>query len=74
MPNKTISLPGDVLPIIESLEVPFSHWVAERLREHAASGELSFAEQLLADADLAGENEELDRNAIGERMGRSASW
>jgi len=37
MPNKTISVPDDVVPIIDSLDVPFSKWVADQLRHHAAS-------------------------------------
>ncbi len=53
MPNKTISVPDDVLPIIDSLEIPFSRWVTEQLRQHAAQSSASFAHQLLADATLA---------------------
>jgi mRNA interferase MazF len=37
MANRTISLPDDVTPIIESLDVPFSTWVADQLRRHAAA-------------------------------------
>ena len=33
MPNKTISLPDEVIPIIESLGEPFSNWVRDRLLE-----------------------------------------
>jgi hypothetical protein len=29
VPNKTTSVPDDVVPIIESSEVPFSRWVAK---------------------------------------------
>ena len=32
MPNKTISVPEDVVPIIDGLGVPFSTWVADQLR------------------------------------------
>lgn len=76
MPNKTISIPDEVLPIIESLDVPFSTWVAEQLRRHAAAqSQLSFGDQLLADAALAGESPAaVDDVAIGERMERSAPW
>lgn len=76
VPNKTISVPDDVVPIIESLEVPFSRWVTDQLRRHAAASATSFGEQLLADAALAG-NQRPSRNdavAAGERMERSAPW
>ena len=29
VPNKTISVPDDVVPIIDDLDVPFSRWVTE---------------------------------------------
>lgn len=76
MPNKTISVPDDVVPIIESLEVPFSRWVTEQLRRHAAVSATSFGEQLLADATLAGNQRpsRADAVAAGERMERSAPW
>lgn len=75
--NKTISLPDEVLPIIDSLDVPFSSWVADQLRRHAAAqSEFSFGEQLVADAAMAGESARTtaDRAATGERMERSAPW
>ncbi len=31
MPNKTISLPDEVIPIIENLGEPFSNWVRDQL-------------------------------------------
>lgn len=76
MPNKTISVPDDVVPIIESLEVPFSRWVTEQLRRHAALSTMSFAEQVLADAALAtGEGlTRQDAVEVGRRMERSAPW
>ncbi len=76
MPNKTISVPDDVLPIIESLQMPFSRWVTEQLRRHAAVANMSFAEQVLADAALAGSVRPTrrDAGAVGERMERSAPW
>ena len=76
MPNKTISVPDDVVSIIESLEVPFSRWVTEQLRRHAALSTMSFAEQVLADAALVvGERlTDPDAMAAGERMERSAPW
>ena len=77
MPNKTISVPDEVLPIIDSLDVPFSSWVADQLRRHAAAQtRLSFGEQLVADAALAGESErtKADDVATAERMERSAPW
>jgi hypothetical protein len=76
MPNKTISVPDDVVPIIASLGVPFSRWVTEQLRRHAAQSTMSFAEQLLADAALAATERltEQDARTAGERMERSAPW
>ena len=76
MPNKTISVPDDVLPIIESLDVPFSRWVTDQLRRHAAQTTMSFAEQLRADAALAAADRPTERDArsVGKRMARSAPW
>ena len=37
MPNKTISLPDEVMPIIDSLEVPFSNWVRDELLKRRSS-------------------------------------
>ncbi len=76
MPNKTISVPDDVVPIIESLDMPFSRWVAEQLRRHADQLTLSFAEQLAADAALAAAERPNMQTAptVGERMERSAPW
>ena len=74
VPNKTISVPDDVIPVIESLEVPFSRWVTDQLRQYAARTSMSFEEQLLADAALASTEPPPDRTAVGERMERSAPW
>lgn len=81
MRNKTISLPDDVVPIIDSLGVPFSHWIADQLRRHAARSTLTFAQQLVADAALTraettGERRltRADARAAGQRMERSAPW
>jgi hypothetical protein len=87
MPNKTISLPDDVLPIIDRLDVPFSRWVTAQLRRHAAQSPTTpFREQLLADAALADaaladaalvaadRPTAQDAAAIGARMERSAPW
>ncbi len=76
MPNKTISVPEDVVPIIESLEVPFSRWVTEQLRRHAALSTMSYAEQILVDAALVSSDGLIDRDPVesGERMDRSAPW
>jgi len=77
MPNKTISVPDDVVSIIDGLGVPFSVWVADHLRRHAAAQtDLSIGQQLLADAALAGtqppsREESLD---VVKRMERSAPW
>ena len=74
MPNKTISVPDDVVPVIESLDVPFSRWVTDQLRRHAAKSTMPFADQLLADAALAAGDRPIDRAAVGERMEQSAPW
>ena len=76
MPNKTISVPDDVLPIIESLDVPFSRWVTEQLRLHAARSAKTFAQQIVEDAALAGVERATAQGAVavGERMERSAPW
>lgn len=77
MPNKTISLPDDVLPVIEGLEVPFSAWVADQLRRHAANAHgPSFGQQLLADAAVAPAEPPAEEQlrALAERMERSAPW
>lgn len=76
VPNKTISVPDDVVPIIDSLHMPFSRWVTDQLRRHAAQSTVSFADQLMADAALAapGGLTREDASAVGERMDRSAPW
>lgn len=74
MPNKTISVPDDVIPVIESLGVPFSRWVTDQLRRHAATSRMSFADQLRADAAMAAEEPKPDRDSVGKRMERTAPW
>ena len=77
MPNKTISVPDDVVPIINQLGVPFSTWVADQLRRHAATHSgLGLAQQLLADAELAGTKPPTtaESSQAMERMERSAPW
>jgi hypothetical protein len=77
MPNKTISIPDDVIPIIDGLGVPFSTWVADQLRHHAAThSALGFANQLLADAELANSQSPTVTEALAvlDRMERSAPW
>ena len=77
MPNKTISVPDDVLPIIERLGVPFSRWVTDQLRLHGAQSTMPFARQLEADAVLAADEQRLaedDALSTGQRMQRSAPW
>lgn len=76
IPNRTISLPDDVTAIIASLDVPFSQWVADQLRRHAAASRLSLSEQLLVDAALAGQRglKSADAQAIGQRIERAAPW
>jgi hypothetical protein len=77
VPNKTISVPDDVVPIIDTLGVPFSTWVADQLRHHAATHvRLSLAQQLVVDAELAGATPPSVEESIRalERMERSAPW
>ena len=76
VPNKTISVPDEVVPIIEGLDIPFSRWVTIQLLRHAAQSGASFADQLLADAALAETDRPTKRDAmaVGERMDRSAPW
>jgi len=76
VPNKTISVPDDVVPIIDGLDVPFSRWVTEQLRRHAAASTMSFADQLRADAVLARSERPTRHDAVaaGDRMERSAPW
>lgn len=77
MPNKTISVPDDVVAIIDSLGVPFSTWVADQLRHYASTRtDLSLGQQLLADAKLAGVEPPTDEESLAavERMERSAPW
>jgi len=77
VPNKTISVPDDVVPIIESLGVPFSVWVADQLRHHAATHPgLSAGQQFLIDAELAGTEPPTNEVSLAavERMGCSAPW
>ena len=77
MPNKTISVPQDVMPIIDGLGVPFSTWVADQLRHYAAThSALGFAQQLLADAEPANAEPPTAAESLAalERMERSAPW
>ena len=77
MPNKTISVPEDVVSIIDSLDVPFSTWVADQLRRHAATHrELGLSQQLIADAELAGAEPPTAEESLAAlaRMERSAPW
>ena len=77
MANKTISVPDDVVPIIDSLDVPFSKWVADQLRRYAANRtELNLGQQWLADAALACGEPPTDQESLAvlERMERSAPW
>jgi len=75
VPKRTISVPDEVVPIIDSLDVPFSRWVTDQLRRHAAQSTMSFADQLVADAALAAPDglSRADATAVGERMDQSAS-
>ncbi len=77
MPNKTISVPDDVVPIIDRLGVPFSVWVADQLRRYAATQTgLSLSQQLLADAASAGAEPPTGEESLAavQRMERSAPW
>ena len=77
VPNRTISVPDDVVPVIDSLDVPFSRWVTEQLRRHAAQSTVTFGQQLLKDGALAEADRRpsaADARDTGERMERSAPW
>lgn len=76
MANKTISIPDDVVPVIETLGMPFSTWVTEQLRRHEAATAMPFSEQLLADAELAKQPRPTAKEsaATGKRMGQTAPW
>jgi len=78
VPNRTISVPDDVLPVIASLDVPFSRWVTDQLRRHAAQSTTSFSQQIEADAELAAGSgprvKAPDATEVGRRMERSAPW
>ena len=77
MPNKTISLPDDVVPIINSLGVPFSLWVADQLRHYSATQTgLDLGQQLLVDAAPTGGQPPTEEESLAvlERMERSAPW
>lgn len=77
VPNKTISVPDDVVPIIDNLGVPFSTWVADQLRHHAATHQAAgLSQQLLADAELSGIKPPTATESLRamERMERSAPW
>lgn len=77
VPNKTIRVPDDVVPIIDSLGVPFSAWVANQLRHHAATHSgTGLSQQLLADAELARIKPPTAAESLQamERMERSAPW
>ena len=76
MPDKTISVPDDVVPIIENLGVPFSRWVTDQLRRHSAQTTTTFGQQLVTDAALAVGERPTERHALAtaERMERSAPW
>ena len=69
-------MPDDVVPIIDSLGVPFSRWVTDQLRRHSAQTTTTFAQQLVDDAALAaGEaSTERDAQAVAEQMELSAPW
>lgn len=82
MPNKTISVPDDVLPIIDGLGMPFSRWVTDQLRRHGATAATPFSQQVLADAALSEQSRDdtgrrrrrSDAAAVGARMDRTAPW
>jgi hypothetical protein len=77
VPNKTISVPDDVVAIIDNLDVPFSTWVADQLRRHAATNPtISLSQQLLVDAELAASKSPTVAESLQalERMERSAPW
>ena len=77
MPNRTISVPNNVVPVIDALDMPFSQWVTEQLRRHAAESAVTFAEQLVRDGALARSDKRASKaraRDVGQRMERSAPW
>jgi hypothetical protein len=77
VPNKTISVPDDVVAIIDNLGVPFSTWVTNQLRHHAAThAGVSLSQQLMADAKLSGTKPPTTAESLKamKRMERSAPW
>ena len=77
MPNRTISVPNNVVPVIDALDMPFSQWVTEQLRRHAAESAVTFAEQLVRDGALARADKRASKaraRDVGQRMERSAPW
>ncbi len=77
MPNKTISVPDDVVPIIEQLDMPFSTWITNQLRHYAATRvEMTLGQQLLMDAELAEVDPPTREESMAaiSRMERSAPW
>ena len=77
VPNTTIGVPDDVVPIIDNPGVPFSTCVADQLRHHAATYQAAGqSQQLLADAELAGVKPPSAAESLRavERMDRSAPW
>lgn len=77
MPNRTISVPNNVVPVIDALDMPFSQWVTEQLRRHAAESTVTFAGQLVRDGALARADKRPSKaraRDVGQRMERSAPW
>jgi hypothetical protein len=73
--ERVISVPDDVIPIIDSLGVPLSHWVTDQLRRHASRADTSFAQQLVQDATLSGAGpSRRDIHSDSHHMERSAPW
>lgn len=69
VPNKTISVPGDVVRDIESLDIPFSRWMTDQIRRNAAQSTVSFAQQLAADAALASGERRLTKKTLLRPVG-----
>ncbi|NIT98431.1 MAG: hypothetical protein GWN79_24640 [Actinobacteria bacterium] len=55
MPNKTISLPDEVMPIIDTLDQPFSNWVRDELLKRGERDDDRWERIDALARDLAGE-------------------
>lgn len=77
MAEVTVSIPDNLLPIIDNLEVPLSTWIVEQLRLYAQTlSEVGLLRDLLADAALEQDSPPTQTEwlVVLDRMERSAAW